>query len=678
MVKNLTNILRDLINTHLYCLWITAVFLLFFGIALITAWIGDDCLISARTIFNFINGYGLTWNFEQRVMAFTHPTWLFLLTGFVFVSGEFFYTTLIVSVFFSIGSIFMLIKYHYLFNQKQNLYVLLTPLLFLSSSQAYTDYMTSGLENPLSYFLIGIIVYLSEKIISPSKYSLTDKEQKRYLMSVFLLLALLFLNRMDYAVLVLPLGLQLLFLDGFKNKSWKKIELRAVLPAFIIIISWFIFSVIYFGSPLPNTFYAKLQAGYPLYQIYERGVDFYYATFKNDPITLLIIILGVITGLFNSMKLHRNLAAGMILYALYILHAGGDFMLGRFFAILAYIALFNIINFLSDTQLNKKQNLKTSYLIFLVTYLALFFLNLFFYSLILFKKGSLSDNIIEYSSSQINLIFIFFNFILGALARIKLQLFFLIGLLCWGLYIIYTDQQYLWTYWLVILTFTSSFIFLFYLGQFQWKQWKHLCEQQNFVKYIFSGWFIILLINLPVLFNLKDNQLRLGRLGISLGIANERLAYFPRYGLLSKKRKWPTPAPPPNTKPLKAQTRKKLEFGASALTQPHIYWIDRDTLADAFLSRLPAKQSKNWRIGHHKRKIPEGYADYLVHGTPIKNKLLQPLLDDVSLVISGDLFTKKTVGCHLSPKYQQALSNTKKLLIQSKNISLDSLMSNRV
>ena len=331
MTKNTTEKSTEKSKNLLYYLGITTSIFIFFWIALATAWIGDDFLISARTILNFISGHGLTWNFEQRVQVFTHPTWLFFLSGLIFMSGDFFYTTIITSISCSIASIFILIRYHHLFNQKQNIYTLLIPLLLLSSSQAYTDYMTSGLENPLSYLLVGLIIYLSEKIMSPLKYNLNAKEEKRHTVCVFLLLSLLFLNRMDYAVLILPLALQLLFLNGFKNNNWKKINLNPALPAFIIVISWFVFSIIYFGSPLPNTFYAKLQAGYPSYQIYERGLDFYYATFKHDPITLLIIIIGLITGLFSNSKLHRSLAVGIFLYALYILRAGGDFMLGRFF-----------------------------------------------------------------------------------------------------------------------------------------------------------------------------------------------------------------------------------------------------------------------------------------------------------------------------------------------------------
>ncbi len=44
----------------------------------------DDAYITLRTVDNFINGYGLTWNISERVQAYTHPLWMFLLSIYIF------------------------------------------------------------------------------------------------------------------------------------------------------------------------------------------------------------------------------------------------------------------------------------------------------------------------------------------------------------------------------------------------------------------------------------------------------------------------------------------------------------------------------------------------------------------------------------------------------------------
>src|SRR5712692_3374466 len=44
------------------------------------AWFNDDSYITFRTVDNFVNGYGLTWNIDERVQVYTHPLWMFLLS----------------------------------------------------------------------------------------------------------------------------------------------------------------------------------------------------------------------------------------------------------------------------------------------------------------------------------------------------------------------------------------------------------------------------------------------------------------------------------------------------------------------------------------------------------------------------------------------------------------------
>jgi len=51
----------------------------FFFVMVKNAWLSDDAYITLRTVYNFIHGYGLTWNVGERVQTYTHPLWMFLL-----------------------------------------------------------------------------------------------------------------------------------------------------------------------------------------------------------------------------------------------------------------------------------------------------------------------------------------------------------------------------------------------------------------------------------------------------------------------------------------------------------------------------------------------------------------------------------------------------------------------
>ena len=63
----------------------------------------DDAFITFRTVDNFINGYGLTWNTTERVQAYTNPLWMFLVSAVYFFTQEIFYTPLYLSIAVSVA-----------------------------------------------------------------------------------------------------------------------------------------------------------------------------------------------------------------------------------------------------------------------------------------------------------------------------------------------------------------------------------------------------------------------------------------------------------------------------------------------------------------------------------------------------------------------------------------------
>ena len=299
------------------------VFLMLY-VALVTCWISDDAQISFRSILNFISGSGITFNYGERVQVFTHPTWFFILSGFVAVTKELFTTVSLVSVFFSTSAVVLLVFTE--INLNRNRLIYLSPVIFLAFSFAFGDFMTSGLENPLSYFLISVIFYLT-----------FHKNIKQYLPILFFALALLVLNRYDFVVMFLPLALVLLKVYVRKNNF-----LKIIGPGALIILSWLLFSTIYFGTPVPNTYYAKLTSGLPQTEFFSRGFG-YYASLILDIDTIIILCLGLLSILFYRDRLTIAIFIGKILYLLYILYVGGDHMLGRFFSPVVFLSICELV-----------------------------------------------------------------------------------------------------------------------------------------------------------------------------------------------------------------------------------------------------------------------------------------------------------------------------------------------
>ena len=262
--KPLSKIERQLVEFNIYKPLVISNRILFIGVIIYTiaimAWVGDDSQITIRQIWNFIIGDGITFNFDERVQAFTHPIWFLVLSSFVAITGEVFNTIIVISITLSVFSILILLKLE--LNQNLNENTLLSPLFLLLFSWAFCDYTTSGLENPLSYFLISVFIYLIYRRI-----------YLRYIQITFLILTLLILNRMDYIILFTPIALVFLY----ETKSIRTI-LRGILPGLLILGAWFSFATFYFGAPLPNTYYAKLNNDFGVLDSIRHGYQLYFCT----------------------------------------------------------------------------------------------------------------------------------------------------------------------------------------------------------------------------------------------------------------------------------------------------------------------------------------------------------------------------------------------------------------
>ena len=76
-------------------------------------WISDDSLISIKQLFNFMHGYGFIVNYDQRVQAFSHPTWMIIMIIASLFTKTSFITIAVLHVLLSTLSLYLLFKYIY-------------------------------------------------------------------------------------------------------------------------------------------------------------------------------------------------------------------------------------------------------------------------------------------------------------------------------------------------------------------------------------------------------------------------------------------------------------------------------------------------------------------------------------------------------------------------------------
>ncbi len=294
-------------NKSYFLIYLRALLLIGLGISLFCfSWICDDAFISFRVLDNFHTGYGLRFNILERVEVFTHPLWLLFLMCLSKISGEYYFTSLLSSLIICAFTIYLLA-----FRLARGVQNSLVILIFLLFSFAFLEFSSSGLENPLSHLLIV------------SFYLVLNSQSKQRLFWLSFCSALLWLCRLDYILLTGPcLAFQLL--------TQRKNRLRVVIAGMLPLLAWKIFALIYYGFLFPNTAYAKLGSDIPQFEILTRGMQYLANAFLYDPVTLCVCMVTPVLTLIHGNSLLRQIACGIVLYLIYIIWIGGDFMSGRF------------------------------------------------------------------------------------------------------------------------------------------------------------------------------------------------------------------------------------------------------------------------------------------------------------------------------------------------------------
>lgn len=304
-------------------LLVCSVFVLFVLVLIRSAWVSDDAYITLRTVDNLYHGFGLTWNPGERVQTYTHPLWMFLIATVYFLEDNPYFILIGLPIVLTVISVYLLVKKTSLTYQNSMIGILL-----LLSSKAFIDFSTSGLENPLTHliYIIFATIFLNR-----------SKERS----SVFILaLTTSFgmLSRMDTFLLFIPAIIYIVL----ENRS--KREISFVILGFLPFILWELFSLFYYGFLFPNTAYAKLNTGISSSLLAKQGILYVINLLSRDPGSLFIIALGIYVSLKDKDWRKISLSIGMVLYLLYIIRIGGDFMSGRFFSILVIGAVIQIVS----------------------------------------------------------------------------------------------------------------------------------------------------------------------------------------------------------------------------------------------------------------------------------------------------------------------------------------------
>lgn len=292
-----------------------------------TAWQADDAYTAWRLVDNFVNGYGLRNNIDERVQTFTSTLWTMLNASVFFFTRNIYYTSVGLSILCSLLAVWVsALPYR---KSPSQLFFLFGSVTL---SIAFMDFSVGGFENPLGHLIFATFVYFYffkfEDEITPRRFTL-----------LFFIAGLAALNRLDTpAFYIFPL---ILLFKNYKAPLRKKVGY--VLLGLSPLILWHLFALIYFGFPLQNAAYAKRFNGIPTSEFLRAGIDYYINSFSRDPITLVTAAGALVVSLRSRDLKLRYLGYGIVFYMMYVLYIGGGYMSGRFFTMIFFVSILAIL-----------------------------------------------------------------------------------------------------------------------------------------------------------------------------------------------------------------------------------------------------------------------------------------------------------------------------------------------
>lgn len=320
------------------CRWCAILVVTLFLIAF--SWQADDAYHAYAMARNLVDGNGFVYIVGERVNASTCPLWTLICAGAYALSGNMYASTLILGILISAAS-FAIIAYRCM--EWRTLTVCAT--LFVCGPCLI--FGVSGLENCLLFLLSGLLLHAL----------LANKEHmgRKDLFFIALLMSLLAWTRMDIALLYAPACVCVYLKRRAPEVSFPTAAIIALLGLSPFLL-WLLFSTWYYGFPFPNTAYAKLATHLPKTYYLEWGLSYVFwssVCYISIPTGLGIAAYLCLKKTIRAL-IPLSLCLGSLLYVLYLLYVGGDFMVGRHFSVVLYVCLFLIAHQSAVASISKK------------------------------------------------------------------------------------------------------------------------------------------------------------------------------------------------------------------------------------------------------------------------------------------------------------------------------------
>lgn len=305
-----------------------AILLLAMLLLTLLAWsnrfIQDDAFISFRYAENLVQGKGLVYNEGQRVEGYTNFLWTMMIAAGLWLSIDPVLCSQVLGLIFFVLSLFFTYRLSCLvFGAREGG---LLAIVLLGTNYTFSAYATGGLETQLQAWLCVTTTWLALRLMRGPGAG------PAAVVGFSLLTAAALLTRLDSAVYLFVLFpaafFSLLGRSATGRERWLQAA-RLCLAPLAIVGLWLIWKLAYYGDVLPNTFYVKAGSVGSL----SWGLA-YCAAFVRSYwlIPVMLVALLAARRIFCDRESGiRLVVLTTIVWCLYVIKVGGDFMEFRFF-----------------------------------------------------------------------------------------------------------------------------------------------------------------------------------------------------------------------------------------------------------------------------------------------------------------------------------------------------------
>ena len=284
----------------------------------------DDCFITFRYAENIASGKGFVYKEGERVLGTSTPLYTLLLTLLVKLGLP----IVLLARIINIGADCLTGALLFLLLRQFKLGVATFAALFYVLFPRVIVWSVSGMETSLYVLFIAASLYSYYK----ENFNLTS-----------LFLGLTFLTRVDGIILGLAILVHFVL-------QYKRFPTRMVLGYLAVVLPWLIFSLLYFGSPVPNSvpgkkalyagsmwetpqwkifwefLFLKTKVGFPLLLLSLAGIYRILTKAKSYSIIVLWTLLYFIFFFFAETKIHMWYYVPFYLGYLILVALGLDFL----------------------------------------------------------------------------------------------------------------------------------------------------------------------------------------------------------------------------------------------------------------------------------------------------------------------------------------------------------------